>query len=76
MAYSAARERMDLETASMSSYASSLAGSSSSALCCGYAANTMEGQVSSGRRGKRCQSSSVRKGMKGWIIVRPPSRAV
>ena len=36
----------------------------------------MEGVVSSGRRGRRCQSSSVRKGMKGWIMVRPPSRAV
>ena len=65
MAYSAAKERIAFETASTSSYASSLAKSSSSALCCGYAAKTIEGQVSSGRRGKRCQSSSVRKGIKG-----------
>lgn len=65
MAYSAANERMAFETASISSYASALAESSSSTLCCGYAANMMEGQVSSGRRGKRCQSSSVRKGIKG-----------
>lgn len=36
----------------------------------------MEGVVSPGRRGRRCQSSSVRKGMKGWIIAKPPSRAV
>ena len=36
----------------------------------------MEGVLSLGRRGRRCQSSSEMKGMKGWIIVRPPSRAV
>lgn len=65
MAYSAAKERMAFETASMSSYASSLADPSSSALYSGYSASTIEGQISHGRRGKRCQSSSVRKGMKG-----------
>ena len=76
MAYSAAMERMDLDTARMSSYAASAAESSNSGRCSGYAAFTIEGQVSLGRRGRRCQSSSVRKGMNGWIIVSPPSRAV
>ena len=54
MTFSATKERITFEIASMSLYVSSLAESSSSALCCGYAANTIEGHVLSRRRGKRC----------------------
>ena len=36
----------------------------------------MEGASSPGRRGRRCQSSSLMKGINGWIMVKPPSRAV
>ena len=65
MAYWAARERIALETARMSSYAFSAEGSCRDASYCGYVATVMEGVASAGRRGRRCQSSSLMKGMKG-----------
>lgn len=64
-----------LEQEIRSSYCSADFASSNWELYSGYFARTMDGVESPCLLGSRCHSSSLRKGMKGWIRVSPPSSA-